>query len=361
MKELKVLQIITGLRPGGAERLLLDLCINFKEKSEIEPIVVSVAPNDQLAKEFYDRNIELHQLVKVKTLSVYINAIYKLLSLVKKEKIKVIHAHMYHALLFSVMVKLFRPSLRIIYTPHNVNISGINQKSNTNLKETVRKGIIKLTSFLRYRDILFSTNMENIADSSKTVVIPNGIYTRKYNKKIEKYPSFTFVCVGRLDLVKNQDLLIEIFGSQKNFFENAKLLLVGAGNNEENLKEKVRLLGLENQVEFVGFQSDPSIFYFKSHVFVMPSLWEGMPLTLLEAGASELPIITTRVGAIPDIAREDEVYYTSLDDFGECMRYVYCNYNEAKAKARLFKEKVLSEYDINVTARKHADLYNALL
>jgi|JI6StandDraft_1071083.scaffolds.fasta_scaffold04308_2 glycosyltransferase involved in cell wall biosynthesis len=359
-RKLNVLQIITGLRPGGAERLLLEICKTLKNSEITNIIVASIAPDNGLYEDFREAEIEIYQLSTKKSIYESFNVARRLLVLVKKFKIEVIHAHMYHSLLMACVLKIFNPSLKIVFTPHNISFASIDQDSVSSFKARIRHKIIQCTKVLRSIDIIFAYSMKNNAISDNYSVIPNGIDTSKFNKVATKYEKFSFLSVGRLDYVKNQTLLIDIFDLYKCDLHDAQLLLVGTGVSENELKDKVNKLGLQDSVVFLGFQSDTSIYYRRSHVFLMPSLWEGMPLSLLEAGAANIPIITTSVGAIADIAAESNVYFSSLEDFCRKMVFVKQHYDEALKKALLFRNEVMDKYDIDVTAQKHESLYHSI-
>ena len=124
-RKLNVLQIITGLRPGGAERLLLEICKTLKNSEITNIIVASIAPDNGLYEDFREAEIEIYQLSTKKSIYESFNVARRLLVLVKKFKIEVIHAHMYHSLLMACVLKIFNPSLKIVFTPHNISFASI--------------------------------------------------------------------------------------------------------------------------------------------------------------------------------------------------------------------------------------------
>lgn len=103
--------------------------------------------------------------------------------------------------------------------------------------------------------------------------------------------NFVIGHVGRYYYVKNQSFLIDIFKIVKQIVPNAFLLLVGKGEDEQKLKRKVSLLNLENSVDFLVDRDDVNELYQAMDVFVMPSLFEGLPLVGVEAQANGLPCL----------------------------------------------------------------------
>lgn len=100
--------------------------------------------------------------------------------------------------------------------------------------------------------------------------------------------------VGRLERVKNQQFLIEIFAEIRKRMEQAVLLIIGNGELEETLKSRAKDLGIETSVIFAGKKTDTQLYYQAMDVFVLPSLLEGFPLVLLEAQCSGLRCICSK-------------------------------------------------------------------
>lgn len=97
--------------------------------------------------------------------------------------------------------------------------------------------------------------------------------------------------VGRLTPVKNHTYLLDIFNELHKKHNQSRLLLIGIGNLENELKGKVREFNLEDSVTFLGSRSDTFDLYQAMDIFVMPSLYEGLPIVLVEAQASGLPVL----------------------------------------------------------------------
>ena len=99
--------------------------------------------------------------------------------------------------------------------------------------------------------------------------------------------------MGRFYPQKNHDFLIDVFSEVHKQKPNAKLLLLGDGPLQEKIREKTEILGIAESVIFAGLQKDPAPFYSAMDVFAFPSLWEGLPLTLVEAQYSGLPCVVS--------------------------------------------------------------------
>lgn len=129
-------------------------------------------------------------------------------------------------------------------------------------------------------------------------IIKNGIDTAnfKYNKsqrdelrrKWKCEDSFICLHIGRLSAVKNQSYILKIFSELCKLKANALLLIAGTGELYEELQAEAELLGISDKVQFLGLYSRVSDLYNISDVFLLPSLHEGMPLTLVEAQCAGL-------------------------------------------------------------------------
>lgn len=148
-------------------------------------------------------------------------------------------------------------------------------------------------------------------------VIPNGIDSERFENlsresirkklKIEDNEKIiTFV--GTLRPVKGLKYLIKAMKFMIEENKNVKLMLVGDGEEREELESLVEDFGLKERVEFIGRVQNEEIpqYLVTSDVFVLPSLSEGFPVTILEAMASELPIVATKVGGLPEIIKDGE-------------------------------------------------------
>ena len=113
-------------------------------------------------------------------------------------------------------------------------------------------------------------------------------------------------------------------------------------------------------VKFLGMRPDVSALHAQSHVFVLPSLWEGLPLAVLEAGSSAMPVIASPVGALPWLLDQERGYLTEPDDLAGSMVAALLDYDDALARGhRLFK-LVRDEFNDATCLRRHHRLYQSI-
>ena len=112
--------------------------------------------------------------------------------------------------------------------------------------------------------------------------------------------------VGRLSPEKGHRTFLEAARRVSADRDNVKFLVVGDGPMGDELRAEVARLNLEERVMFTGFRKDMPEIYALSDVMVNASSIEGLPMTILEAMASKVPVIATRAGGIPDIIKDNE-------------------------------------------------------
>ncbi len=136
------------------------------------------------------------------------------------------------------------------------------------------------------------------------VVLPIFVDIEKYlhvkeERDIEKdFPKFKFIVLmaSRLESEKRIDLAIQAFKRVAVEYPHAGLVIAGEGSEKSSLQSLVRKLDLEKNVAFTGWQKDLVSYYKTANIFLLTSEYEGYGMTLIEAGASGCPIVTTRVG-----------------------------------------------------------------
>lgn len=157
-----------------------------------------------------------------------------------------------------------------------------------------------VTDFLACSDLAQKWLYSGTRGLSKSVIIPNGInlshfrYNEcvrfEYREKFNLSNAIVLGHVGRFDKFKNQFFLIDIFVSFLVLEPNAYLVLIGTGELQKVMEVKVGKLGITNRVLFLGLRSDIAELLQMMDAFVFPSLYEGLPVSLVEAQAAGLPV-----------------------------------------------------------------------
>jgi len=190
-----------------------------------------------------------------------------------------------------------------------------------------------------------------VSNPSKYTTLNNGIDAKSYIYNLairEKYRNefgvedkFVVGHIGRFTYAKNHKFLLEIFSEIKKMRNDAVLVLAGRGELEDKIREYVKELGLTNDVIFSGVRSDVSNLLQMYDVFVFPSNYEGLPLSVIEAQASGLPcLISTAVSELACVTDN-------------------CEMLTLKLTAKEWAEKVLYAYDNTIRGNKYEDIKNS--
>jgi len=185
------------------------------------------------------------------------------------------------------------------------------------VRKAFARTVLAHTDSIRVVSENLKLNIVNLLkiENSKLKILP--IYVDKEKIKNEaikfdlhaRYPwHFIILTVSRLAPEKNLGLALEILSLVRQRFPDTGLVIVGSGPEEKSLKLKVQSLKLEGGVEFVGWQRELASFYKTANVFLQTSLFEGYGLSLVEAGLSGLPIVTTPVGIAEDLEHGKDAY-----------------------------------------------------
>lgn len=353
MKKINILNLTTSFVIGGAEKVLLDLILCL-DKERFNPSIIALSEHADMLEEYKSQGVKAQKLDMKKNPRDFIRVYQFLNRYIIENKIDVLHAHLTHTLPHLVLLKLRHPKLKVVFTSHNTNVGGKH-----------RELMIWLSKPFRNADIVFSKDMINKLYKKNTEVIINGVNIDKFKKKAVKNTPFTFLNIGSIREKKNQIFLIECAKYLKSKGYKFVIDIVGGGVENQPLIDKISKAiekeKLGNYVRMLGLRSDIPNLLKTAHCMVLPSYHEGLPIVLLEAGAAKLPIISTPVGAIPDLIDSTNGYLSTLGDFCKTMELVYNNYSEAEEKARKLSQKIDQQYSIRSMTESHQKLYTTLL
>jgi glycosyltransferase involved in cell wall biosynthesis len=206
-------------------------------------------------------------------------------------------------------------------------------------------------------------------------LIPNGIPTDEYAPDSDTRaqwrqahgiePRATVVThIGRFAFQKNHALLVEAF-AQVRADAPLYLLLVGGGELENAVREQVAGLGLQGRVRFLGVRADVADILRASDVFVLSSRWEGNPLSVMEAMASGLPVVSTAVGGVPELVQDGATGLLVPPDnagaLAQALQALVDDTARRRAMGAAARQHAVAHFDIRHTVRGYEQLYESLL
>lgn len=211
---------------------------------------------------------------------------------------------------------------------------------------------------------------KNIINSDKYRVINNAIDVQKfvYNEKIRKeyrnklnLEEDTLVIgnVGRFHFQKNHTFIVDIYEQVFKRIPNSQLLLIGVGEDEEKIKNLVKEKNIQNNVKFLGSRSDVNNLLQAMDIFLFPSVFEGLPVTLIEAQASGLKIFASSDNIPEDVKIDDENFeFISLNKSAEYWsNEIIKGYKQIKDRPNNYNLIKKAGYDIKEEVKKMENFF----
>ena len=229
---------------------------------------------------------------------------------IKGGKFDLVHTHLIHGDFYGLVAAYFAKVKTKVSSRHNDN--PFRKKFPLRLALQWLYKLCTHTIVISEQLKIFVYHIEKIPLNSITVIHYGlEIGSSEKAKKLEIKPvsqrkkqRITLVSVGRLIEQKGHYYLLQAMHHLALKSKNVRLTIVGDGPLRNQLEDMRNSLGIENMVDFVGWQSNVYSFYESADILIHPSLWEGFGLVLLEAMRSGLPIIASNVSAVPEIVED---------------------------------------------------------
>ena len=294
---MKVILVITGLRMGGAENQVCDLADKLHELGN-EVMIISLLKGVEVKP----KNLEI-QLEELNVNAYNIpRCIVEFISRIRLFKPDVVHSHLFHAIVFSRISRLFVAIPKLISTHHG-------------MRETTsfRRSIFKITDFLDNFSTAVSAKAaksfasSNSKASSGVKIVYNGIDLVRFKFSEEKRVELrtkleiavetkVILAVGRLVWEKDYTNLIDSFVIASGEISGLSLMIIGDGPMREELVYYVEQLNIASRVKFLGKRTDTDELYNIADIVVSSSVREGFGLVLVEAMACERSVVATNCG-----------------------------------------------------------------
>ena len=334
---MKIMQVIPYFCFGGAETMCENLTYALTKMGHAVTVVSLYNEQTPIARRMEANGIRILYLDK--KLGLDLSMVPKLIRIMKREKPDVIHTHL-DVIKYAVLAAKLSGIRRCVHTVHNV------------AHEEAEGRLQKIINTVYFR-LGWSVPVALSPEVRRTIVafyglkeegIPmifNGVDLGNCCPK-EHYSlakPARLMHIGRFNEQKNHKGLLEAFAKIIKVYPDCCLQLIGDGNLQSETEAYAKTLGIGEKVAFLGNQTNVYPFLQEADIFLMPSKFEGMPMTIIEAMGTGLPIVASAVGGVPDM----------LED-GRSGMLVPCD-PEAVAHAVL---KLLQQDDLRKTVGIHA-------
>jgi len=355
----KIVYIVPSLDAGGAERFILDLIRNLN-RNLFSPTLVLFSHGGFFETEAQKLGIDL--IVLRKRFKFDPINFWKLYQTVKRLKPSIVHTQLGGDIYGRLVARLLKVPV-IVSTEQNVQVG--EPYLVRCLKTWTAKFAAKIIAVSQA--VKIDAKKRYGLPETKLAVIYNGLEVAKFltTKKPIKNDKVIFGSVGRLTRQKNYSLLLEALAELKDY--RWEFRLAGEGELQSSLEQRIKELDLSDRIKLVGLQSDVKSFLADLDVFVLPSLWEGLGIVLLEAGLVGLPVLASRVDGISEVIKDGQtgILFNSNDrpDLVLKLRHILENSTkpELLALGKNLQSNIQTKFDIKLIAGQYQNLYLKLL
>ncbi|MEK7567127.1 MAG: glycosyltransferase family 4 protein [Patescibacteria group bacterium] len=379
-RDKKILYLITKSVWGGAGKYVYDLALAAKENGH--DVTVAAGGHGMLADRLERARIPFISLGELKremgllgSLRIFFNTLKLFLSV----KPHIVHANSPQAAgiggvaLFLYRVLAWRPGLQAIYTAHGWSYHEARPKWQTFLIKLFSK-----ITCLFYQKIICVSEYDRqsalklkIAPSHKLLTIHNGVdeneikfmpreeARRRLN--LSKTEFLTVGTVGEFTKNKGQAYFVGALKTLKDRDIKFQGLIIGWGELKQNLESRIQNLELKEKISLIDSLSTASSYLKAFDIFVLPSIKEGLPYTLLEAGLAGLPVIAASVGGVPEIIENEKtgllVEPANASELAKAILRLIQDENLRKTLGENLRQKVLKNFSKKEMLEKTFALY----
>ena len=303
--------------------------------------------------------------------------IIKIYRLILNKKPRVIHSFLYHSDVIASILGKLTFTKKIIWSVHHDFI----KSDNTFLRNIQVRFLSIISNFLPNKIIYCSKeSLDNHVkigySKNKSIVINNGICTKKFNPRKRNYfkirkllgikkDSFLIGHIARFHPDKGHNILLKSLKLLKQGDENFKCLMIGTNVDKKNIKlnKKIKNNNLEDNIILYGETKFPQNLINAFDINVISSISESSSLVLLEAMASGVPTLSTNVGEISKIIGKSGwiVKNKSSKELAEKLKFIIKNNGNLKEKSLLTRKIILKKYSQIEMLKKYNLTYNLYL
>lgn len=354
-------------RIGGAERQVVALAKGLKARGWRITLILLSGTADEFGEPLRAAGIAFLSLEMRKGLADP-RGWFRLNAWIRRERPDLLHAHLPHATWLARWSRLAAPVRVVLDTIHTAGTGTHGRRlgyrwSNwlTNKTTAVSHGAAQ--TWLETR----------MVTDERLEIVPNGIDTETWKPdpaarttlraELGLNDEFLWLAAGRLEQVKNFSLLLRVISALP---PHARLVIAGSGSQAEALWSQARALGIEGRIRFLGYQSDLLRWMQAADGFALSSLWEGLPMSLLEAGACGLPCVSTAVAGATEIVLDQQTGFLVPPADEETLRQAMLRLMEMspasrQAMGQAARQSIAERYSIGSVLNRWESLYTTLL
>ncbi|MGW1455089.1 glycosyltransferase family 4 protein [Salegentibacter agarivorans] len=353
-KQLRILQLIDTLNPGGAERMAVNLANSLK--TEMDASFLCCTREEGMLKEELEDGVGYLFLNKKNSFD--LKAFWKLREFIKSERIDLVHAHG-TSWFWGVLLKVSGLKIKLVWHDHYGNRLKRGRKNNILINSSKYFDGVLVLSDEQERWAKKTLKRQNITRIPNFIVNQNKVF---FKDKKNHNKNFIIVCVANLRKPKNHLNLLKAFRNFSKKETKVCLQLIGNDYNDNysaELKRFIKNNSLEDKVKIVSGTTKVMAYLNNADLAVLSSDWEALPLSVLEYGLAGLPVITTDVGECSLILKNRGIL-VSRGEVGELERAMleyYYNPLKREEDALALQFHIKNNYSLTAVLPKLINFY----
>ena len=361
---MKILYVITDLGIGGAERLVINLADKMAYLGHQVCIVVLTDP---ILFTPSDLRIQIVALNMTKAPWDFARAYFAFRRVIVEFQPDVIHSHMVHANLLARLIKLVVGVPRLICTAHSKNEGGRLRMLAYRLTDSLANVSTNVSC-----EAVRAFEIQGAVPVGKMLAVVNGIdcdvFRLDTNSRIEIRQSLSikdgcivFIAVGRLYEVKDYPNLLNAYSLSCISNPNSCLWIIGDGPLRKELEELAISLEIRDTVHFFGVRHDIPKLMSAADVFVLSSVWEGLPLVVGEAMATGCLVVATDCGGVKELVGSSGYLVSPSDSvsLSKAMSEVANLSNVTAEYLRVHaRQRIVEGFGLDSAAKRWLEIYS---
>ena len=365
MKRKKILHIIKSLGRGGAEVLLAE-SVKLHNKEEFEFFCIYFLPwKYQMVKALEEGGAEVH-CFEAKNNFQMLMQYKKVISFCEQKEIDLIHCHLpWSGFLGRIIHE--KSVIPLVYTEHNIQEHYHIVTKNLNKYSFNKQDLAIGVSADVSRSI-----KENIKPHIPVQTVLNGVNTSGFKRDLKKgidkrndldIPEAAIV-VGTIAVFREQKSILDWVRAFKEInreYPNVYGIIVGAGPQKEEIETLIKELKLENRISMPGLQTDTISYFSAMDIYMMSSIFEGLPIALLEAMSMECAIVSTKAGGVVEVVRDQkDGLLCDVGDYLSLSEHVKRLIGDSEFRKKLQKnarERVKLEFSLQIMVQQLENIY----
>jgi glycosyltransferase involved in cell wall biosynthesis/peptidoglycan/xylan/chitin deacetylase (PgdA/CDA1 family) len=368
-RPLSVCHLFPALPLHGAENHFYSLAKQL-DPEKTKNAICLISAEGELVKDFRAMGIPVTLIQKHGRYDVSI--IWRLRAFLKQGGFDIIHSNLFTANLWGRLAA-FGLKIPFVVTVHNIHSR--HNPTQARIEIFFDRLLVRTTSLLINVSKEVETSMLRDVGlpATKLCTIENGIVfpepgelpSKQDARKTLRFSDDEkiLVVIGRFAAAKNHITFIRSLPAVREKFPKLKVLLVGNGEKEVEIREAITKDHLEDTVILLGLRRDIPTILSASDILVIPSIWEGLPIVMLEAMATGTPVIATKVGGIPDALTDGSTGILTTPDapsLSDAMIRGLSDLPHMEQMAQEAQKVASNRYDIKRTAARYTDVYRTI-